>query len=125
MLEVVRQCHAVYSLTTLRCRILQLIITVVFQYFIMRDLEKLAGSLRIGVIYIASGIGGSLSSAIFLPYHVEVCLLILLTPMDVLCTGGSHPLVMPYCRLEDLLCFLLYVCVYWVFLLSVYCMFLQ
>jgi len=56
------------------CRLLQLIITVVFQFFIMRDLEKLAGSLRIGIIYIASGIGGSLSSAIFLPYHVEVCM---------------------------------------------------
>ena len=55
------------------CRLLQLIITVVFQFFIMRDLEKLAGSLRIGIIYIASGIAGSLSSAIFLPYHVEVC----------------------------------------------------
>jgi len=40
----------------------------------MRDLEKLAGCLRIGIIYIASGIGGSLSSAIFLPYHVEVCI---------------------------------------------------
>jgi len=38
----------------------------------MRDLEKLAGSLRIGIIYITSGIAGSLSSAIFLPYHVEV-----------------------------------------------------
>jgi len=54
------------------CRLLQLIITVVFQFFIMRDLEKLAGSLRIAIIYIASGIAGSLSSAIFLPYHVEV-----------------------------------------------------
>jgi len=54
-------------------RLLQLIITVLFQFFIMRDLEKLAGGLRIGIIYIASGIGGSLSSAIFLPYHVEVC----------------------------------------------------
>ena len=57
----------------MRCRLLQLVITVLFQFFVMRDLEKLAGSLRIGIIYIASGIGGSLSSAIFLPYHVEVC----------------------------------------------------
>jgi len=39
---------------------------------------------------------------------------------------GSHPLVTPYyCRLGDLLCFLLYVCDYCVFLLSVYYMFLQ
>ena len=38
----------------------------------MRDLEKLAGWFRIAIIYIGSGIAGSLSSAIFLPYHVEV-----------------------------------------------------
>lgn len=37
----------------------------------MRDLEKLAGWLRIGIIYIMSGIAGSLGSAIFIPYHVE------------------------------------------------------
>jgi len=52
--------------------LLQLVITVLFQAFVMRDLEKLAGSVRIAIIYIASGIAGSLSSAIFLPYHVEV-----------------------------------------------------
>jgi len=62
----------------MHCRLLQLIITVAFQYFIMRDLEKLAGWLRIGIIYIASGIAGSLSSAIFLPYHVEVCVYVCL-----------------------------------------------
>ena len=54
------------------CSILQLLITIVFQFFVMRDLEKLAGTLRIGIIYVASGVAGSLSSAIFLPYHVEV-----------------------------------------------------
>jgi membrane associated rhomboid family serine protease len=60
------------------CSLLQLFITVAFQFFVMRDLEKLAGTLRIGIIYVASGIAGSLSSAIFLPYHVEVCLLFLI-----------------------------------------------
>ena len=53
---------------------MQLVITVLFQVFIMRDIEKLTGWLRIGIIYIGSGIAGSLSSAIFLPYHVEVSL---------------------------------------------------
>lgn len=38
----------------------------------MRDFEKLGGWLRIGIIYVVSGIGGSLASAIFVPYHVEV-----------------------------------------------------
>jgi len=49
-----------------------LLITIGFQMCIMRDVEKLIGWLRLGVIYIVSGIAGSLSSAIFLPYHPEV-----------------------------------------------------
>jgi len=40
--------------------------------FIMRDVEKLIGWIRVGLIYIVAGIAGSLSSAIFLPYHPEV-----------------------------------------------------
>ncbi len=39
---------------------------------ILRDLEKLAGWLRISIIYILSGITGNLASAIFLPYRAEV-----------------------------------------------------
>lgn len=39
---------------------------------ILRDLEKLAGWLRISIIYIVSGITGNLASAIFLPYRAEV-----------------------------------------------------
>lgn len=35
-------------------------------------MEKLAGALRIAIIYMGAGIGGNLASAIFLPYHVEV-----------------------------------------------------
>jgi len=54
------------------CRLLPLLITIIFQMCIMRDVEKLIGWLRIGIIYIISGIAGSLSSAIFLPYHPEV-----------------------------------------------------
>lgn len=38
----------------------------------MRDLEKLAGPVRIGIIYIISGIAGNLASAIFVPYRAEV-----------------------------------------------------
>lgn len=61
-----------YNCSFLFVSLLQLMITVLFQAFVMRDLEKLAGSMRIAIIYITSGIAGSLSSAIFLPYHVEV-----------------------------------------------------
>jgi len=53
-------------------RLVPLLITICFQMFIMRDVEKLVGWLRVGVIYVMSGIAGSLSSAIFLPYHPEV-----------------------------------------------------
>ena len=53
-------------------RLLQLIVSIVFQTFIMRDYEKLVGWHRMAIIYIGSGISGSLASAIFLPYHVEV-----------------------------------------------------
>ena len=42
------------------------------QLTILRDLEKLAGWHRISIIYIFSGIGGNLTSAIFIPYRAEV-----------------------------------------------------
>ena len=38
----------------------------------MRDLEKMTGWLRLSIIYIFSGIGGYLYSAILLPYQAEV-----------------------------------------------------
>lgn len=53
--------------------ILHLLITVIIQYLIMTDLEKLVGALRISIIYIMSGVGGNLASAIFVPYRAEVC----------------------------------------------------
>lgn len=46
---------------------------------ILRDLEKLAGWLRISIIYILSGITGNLASAIFLPYRAEVITSLTLT----------------------------------------------
>jgi len=39
---------------------------------VLRDMEKLAGWLRISIIYMMSGITGNLGSAIFLPYRAEV-----------------------------------------------------
>lgn len=53
-------------------RILQLLVTIIFQLFILRDVERLAGCLRVAVIYTASGVIGNLGSAIFLPYQAEV-----------------------------------------------------
>lgn len=63
-----------YELFVIVCppRILHCLVSVAFQMTILRDLEKLAGWLRISIIYILSGITGNLASAIFLPYRAEV-----------------------------------------------------
>ena len=54
------------------CSIMDVFITVVIQVIFMRDLEKLISSWRVVIIYIGSNICGSLASATFLPYYVEV-----------------------------------------------------
>ncbi|KAK3511735.1 hypothetical protein QTP70_020738, partial [Hemibagrus guttatus] len=56
----------------LHAGILHCLVSVIFQMTILRDIEKLAGWLRISIIYILSGITGNLASAIFLPYRAEV-----------------------------------------------------
>lgn len=52
--------------------LLHLIITLAIQWLFMRDLEKMAGPVRIGVIYLGSGVAGNMASAIFEPYRAEV-----------------------------------------------------
>ncbi|KAH3861972.1 inactive rhomboid protein 1-like [Dreissena polymorpha] len=49
-----------------------LVISLGFQILIMRDMEKLTGSIRMTIIYVGSGIAGNLASCIFVPYQVEV-----------------------------------------------------
>ncbi|RWS27945.1 inactive rhomboid protein 1-like protein [Leptotrombidium deliense] len=56
----------------LHAGLLHLAVTVAFQFYIMRDIEKMIGSLRIAIIYMVSGIGGNLASSIFVPYRAEV-----------------------------------------------------
>ncbi|XP_015797888.2 inactive rhomboid protein 1 isoform X2 [Nothobranchius furzeri] len=56
----------------LHAGILHCVVSVLFQMTVLRDLEKLAGWLRISIIYMLSGITGNLASAIFLPYRAEV-----------------------------------------------------
>lgn len=52
----------------------------------MRDAEKLTGFIRMGIIYVMSGVGGNLASAIFTPYVAEVngfyCFEILQFPVE-------------------------------------------
>ena len=58
--------------TFLSFSVVHLGLTIVLQYWLMRDLEKMAGALRIAVIYLGSGMVGNLASAIFVPYRAEV-----------------------------------------------------
>ncbi|XP_034049995.1 inactive rhomboid protein 1 isoform X2 [Thalassophryne amazonica] len=56
----------------LHAGVVHCLVSVLFQMTILRDLEKLAGWLRISIIYMLSGVTGNLASAIFLPYRAEV-----------------------------------------------------
>ncbi|XP_037319630.1 inactive rhomboid protein 1 isoform X2 [Pungitius pungitius] len=56
----------------LHAGILHCLVSVFFQMSVLRDIEKLAGWLRISIIYVLSGVTGNLASAIFLPYRAEV-----------------------------------------------------
>ncbi|XP_076679879.1 rhomboid-5 isoform X3 [Andrena cerasifolii] len=66
------QFYRLFTTTFLHAGILHLSITLSVQYFLMRDLEKLTGSLRIALIYFIGALAGNLASSIFIPYRAEV-----------------------------------------------------
>ncbi|XP_063234424.1 inactive rhomboid protein 1 isoform X2 [Bacillus rossius redtenbacheri] len=70
--EIPDQFYRLWTSLFLHAGIFQLAITLMIQYFLMRDLEKLTGSLRIMIIYMGSGVAGNLASAIFVPYRADV-----------------------------------------------------
>lgn len=49
-----------------------ILITLTLHWFILRDLEKLAGPLRVAIIYLGSGITGNLASVLLEPHRAEV-----------------------------------------------------
>ena len=53
-------------------RILHVIFTLLFMFIVLRVVEKKLGWLRTSFIYILSGIGGYIVSAVFVPYYPEV-----------------------------------------------------
>ncbi|XP_025835911.1 inactive rhomboid protein 2 isoform X2 [Agrilus planipennis] len=71
-MEIPDQFYRLWTSIFLHAGVLQLFITIAIQYFFMRDVEKLTGSLRVGIIYIGSGVAGNLASAIFVPYRADV-----------------------------------------------------
>ncbi|XP_003746466.1 inactive rhomboid protein 1 [Galendromus occidentalis] len=65
----------IYRLLTslfLHAGLLHFALTAIVQMWLMRDLERIYGPHRIGAIYMMSGIGGNLASAIFVPYRADV-----------------------------------------------------
>ncbi|XP_062293049.1 inactive rhomboid protein 2-like [Scomber scombrus] len=70
--DVPDQFYRLWLSLFLHAGLLHCVVSVVFQMTILRDLEKLAGWVRISIIYILSGITGNLASALFLPYRAEV-----------------------------------------------------
>ncbi|XP_028255325.1 inactive rhomboid protein 2-like [Parambassis ranga] len=70
--EIPDQFYRLWLSLFLHAGLLHCLVSVVFQMTILRDLEKLAGWVRISIIYILSGITGNLASALFLPYRAEV-----------------------------------------------------
>jgi len=65
------QFYRLWTSLFLHAGLLHLLMTVVIQLYLMRDMEKVCGPVRIAVIYLGSGMAGNLASAIFIPYRAE------------------------------------------------------
>ena len=64
----------VYRLWTplfLHAGLLHLAITWLVQWYLMRDLERLCGPVRMAIIYLGAGIAGNGASAVFVPHRAE------------------------------------------------------
>lgn len=70
--DVPDQFYRLWTSLFLHAGIVHLLITIAVQFTLMRDLEKLVGPVRIGLVYLVSGVAGNLASAIFVPYRAEV-----------------------------------------------------
>jgi len=70
--DVPDQFYRTWTSLFLHAGIFHLVMTLAFQYWLVRDLEKLIGAKRLGLIYLGSGMVGNLASAIFVPNRAEV-----------------------------------------------------
>ncbi|GAB6033293.1 hypothetical protein CHUAL_012890 [Chamberlinius hualienensis] len=66
------QVYRLWTSLFLHAGLVHLAVTIIVQFFLMRDLEKVTGAIRLCVIYMVSGVAGNLASAIFVPYRAEV-----------------------------------------------------
>lgn len=110
--EIPDQFYRLWLSLFLHAGILHCLVSVAFQMTILRDLEKLAGWLRISIIYILSGITGNLASAIFLPYRAEVgpagCQFGILACLFVELFQSWQILAQPWRAFTKLLCVVLF-----------------
>ena len=49
-----------------------MILSLIFDFIILRNLEKYLGWLSTSILYMGSGIGGNIISGVFVPYSPEV-----------------------------------------------------
>ena len=70
-MSIIFQFYRMWTSLFLHAGLVHLTVTVAVQFFLMRDLERMCGPLRIGLIYLGSGIIGNLASAIFVPFRAE------------------------------------------------------
>ncbi|XP_061166053.1 inactive rhomboid protein 1-like [Saccostrea echinata] len=62
----------ILSANLLHAGLFHLLVTWIFQLWIMRRIEQMIGWIRMMIIYVSSGCAGTLASAILTPYQVEV-----------------------------------------------------
>ena len=70
-LDTPDQFYRVWTSLFLHAGLLHLLITAAVQLYLLRDMEKLCGPLRMAAIYFGSGMAGNLASAIFIPHRAE------------------------------------------------------
>ncbi|OAF69863.1 hypothetical protein A3Q56_02402 [Intoshia linei] len=69
--EIPDQFYRLITSNFIHSGLLHIAITVIIQMILMRDIEKMIGWWRTAIIYILSGLAGTLMSAIFLPHYVD------------------------------------------------------
>lgn len=69
--DVPDQFYRLWTSLFLTAGLIHLAIVVFIQVYLMRDLERMCGPIRLALIYFGSGIIGNLASAVFVPYRAE------------------------------------------------------
>ncbi|VDD88083.1 unnamed protein product [Enterobius vermicularis] len=105
------QIYRLFLSLFLHAGLLHCFLTFLVHWFYMRDLEKLIGWSRMAVLYMGSGIGGNLVSAILMPYQPEVgpsgSLFGIFSFLPVILVEFRRIIAKPWGALRDLILFTL------------------